>query len=82
MFATMQAFISAHPILATSLSSLWGAVLIDVFQFAKSKGPGEFFAQFSWRVAAWRYLQGFVAGFVGNFAVAGARTLIALMIWG
>lgn len=78
----VRSFIVAHPILAASLSSLWGAVLIDLLAFRATKDPGSFFATFSWKVAGWRYLQAFIGGFVGNAAIAGAvGTVTALIVW-
>lgn len=77
---TLRAFIVANPILAASLSSLWGAVLIDLTTFVRSKSPGDFFGQFAWQIAAWRYVQAIVAGFIGNVAIAGAGTLVALYL--
>lgn len=80
MLDTMRAFIVAHPIVATALGQLWGAVLIDLMAFSKSKEPGSFFGTFSFSVAGWRYLQALVGGFIGNFAIAAAGTAIALWL--
>jgi len=82
MLDQMRAFITANPILAASLASLWGAILLDLVAFARSKAPGDFFQQFSWQVAAWKYAQSLVAGFVGNFVLAGGSALVTgLLIW-
>lgn len=81
----LRHFISTNPLLAASLSSLWGAVLIDLMSFRASKEPGNFLAQFNVRVAGARYLQAFIGGFVGNAVtvglVAGAGAVTALAIW-
>ena len=77
----LRAFITANPILAASLASLWGAVLVDLTAFVSSKAPGDFWGQFNFQTAGWRYGQALVAGFIGNFLVAGAGTLIALTLW-
>lgn len=81
MLDTMRTFIMAHPILAASLSSLWGAIAIDLFAFVQAKAPGDFFGQFGWSVAGWRYLQALVAGFMGNAIVAGGASVVALTLW-
>lgn len=79
---TLREFIVTHPILAASLSSLWGAVLIDLMAFRASKEPGSFVAQFDLKVAGFRYLQALVGGFVGNAAIAGATaTVVAVVAW-
>ena len=82
----VRTFIVGHPILAASLSSVWGAVLVDLLAFRGSKDPGGFFQTFSFKVAGWRYLQAFVGGFVGNLAVTGAigaaGAVTALIVWG
>lgn len=81
----LREFISSNPILAASLSSLWGAVLIDLMSFRSSKEPGNFFQQFNVRIAVLRYLQSFIGGFVGNAVIAGAAsgvaTGLALWLW-
>jgi hypothetical protein len=83
----LTSFITAHPILAATLSSLWGAMAVDLIAFTKAKEPGDFFGQFSFKVAAWRYAQSSVAGFLGNVAVAGvlgaasAVTAIVIFLW-
>lgn len=78
----LSTWIQAHPLLATALSSLWGAVLLDLVTFTRAKEPGDFFGQFSVRVAGFKYLQALVAGFIGNFAVAGAAgAMIGLVLW-
>lgn len=74
----LRTFISANPILAATLASLWGAVLIDLTSFAATKEPGSFVATFSLKTACLRYAQALVAGFIGNFAVASIGTLTAL----
>lgn len=81
MLDTVRSFIIANPILAASLSSLWGAVLVDLVSFVKSKDPGDFFGQFSFTVALWKYAQALVAGLIGNMAVAGGASLVALAWW-
>lgn len=80
----VRAFIVENPILAASLSSLWGAVLIDLVSFSKAKAPGDFFGQFNMSVALWRYVQSFVGGFVGNAVIAGAAAgtvSLVLYLW-
>lgn len=76
----LRAFITAHPILATSLSSLWGAVVIDLVAFSKSKEPGSFFSTFGIKVALWRYVQAFVAGFIGNATIAAGASAVGLLV--
>lgn len=78
----LTAFITANPLLATALSSLWGAVVIDLIAFTKTKEPGAFVSQFNVSVALWRYLQAFIGGFLGNVVVAGATSLVALYLAG
>ena len=79
----LRDFITANPILAASLSSLWGAIVIDLMAFSKTKEPGPFLSQFGLKVAALRYLQALVAGFVGNMMIAGAAgAVVGLLIWG
>ena len=81
---TIRDFIIAHPILATSLSSVWGAILLDLMAFRDSKEPGNFWGQFSFRTALVRYAQAFVAGFVGNAAVVAAGAVAAtafIFLW-
>ena len=79
----LREFIVAHPILAASLSSLWGAVVIDLVSFTKSKDPGSFFMQFKPTVALWKYAQAFIGGFLGNVVVAaGAGAVVGLVVWG
>jgi len=78
----LRAFIIAHPVLATSLSSLWGAIVIDLVAFSKTKEPGTFFSTFGIKVALWRYVQAAVAGFVGNATIAaGAGAVVGLAIY-
>lgn len=81
----LREFITANPILAASLSSLWGAIVIDLIAFRSSKEPGSFIETFSLKVAALRYLQAFIGGFVGNAAVAGVVGAVggatALVLW-
>lgn len=77
---TLRDFITANPILAASLSSLWGAVVVDLLAFSKSKDPGPFLQTFSVKIAALRYLQAFVGGLIGNTIVATAAGAVALTI--
>ena len=70
-------FVRANPFLATALSSLWGAVVIDLMAFSKSKDPGPFLTTFSLKVAGLRYLQSFVGGLVGNLVVAAGAGAVA-----
>lgn len=77
----IRTFITANPMVAIALSGLWGAMLIDVLSFLKSKTPGEFFAQFSPSVALWRYAQGIVGALVGTTALAAGATVVTLLIW-
>jgi len=78
---TLRAFIIANPLLATVLSTLWAAIIIDLTTFANSKAPGEFFTQFSFKVAFWRYAQAIVSGFIGTALVAGGGAALALLLW-
>jgi len=78
----LRAFITANPISAAALASLWGAVLIDLTAFAATKDPGDFVGQFNTSKAIWRYVQALVAGFVGNFAVATVgAVVVAAVVW-
>lgn len=80
----VRLFIAGHPILAASLSSVWGAIVIDLMAFKGSKDPGGFFQTFSVRIALLRYLQAFVGGFLGNAAVVGAigaAGAVAVFLW-
>ena len=80
---TLRSVIVANPILAASLSSLWGAIVIDLMAFSKTKEPGSFLSQFGLKVALLRYLQALVAGFVGNVMIAGAAgAVVGLLVWG
>lgn len=84
MIETLTQFIVSHPILAASLSSVWGAVLVDLLAFKSSKEPGDFLGQFSWKVAGLRYLQAFVGGFIGNTITAGVIVgagAVGLVLW-
>lgn len=81
MLDVLRMFIITHPIVAAALSSLWGAVLVDLIAFIKAKQPGDFFGQFSIQLALFRYGQALVGGFIGNAVIAGATTVIALWLW-
>ena len=77
----LREFISTNPILAASLSSLWGAVVIDLWAFQRAKEPGAWVKGFQWQIALWRYAQALVGGFLGNLVLAGGAGVIALMWW-
>lgn len=81
MLDVLRMFIITHPIVAAALSSLWGAVLVDLIAFVKAKQPGDFFGQFSFKLALFRYGQALVGGFLGNALIAGATAVIALWLW-
>lgn len=78
---TLRAFITANPILAAATSSLWGAMLVDVIVFLRSKTPGDFFGQFNPKLALWRYAQALVGGFLGNAVVAAGASLVAFSLY-
>jgi hypothetical protein len=78
---TLRQFIEGNPILAATLASLWGAIVVDLFAFASSKEPGSFFSTFSFKVAGWRYLQATVAGFLGNFAIAAGASAVTIALY-
>lgn len=82
----MRAWITGHPILATTLNSVFGAIVIDLIAFRNSKDPGSWIGQFDLKVAGLRYLQALVGGFVGNATIAalvggGAVAATALVYW-
>lgn len=81
MFDTMRAFIAAHPILAAALSSLWGAIVIDLMAFLKWKSWDDAHS-FDVRLALLRYTQSLVGGFVGTLAVATGGAAVGLIVIG
>lgn len=84
MLDHVRAFIMANPLLAASLSSLWGAIVVDLMTFIRSKTPGDFFGQFNPKIAVWRYTQAVVSGFLGNVAFAGVASsavVVAVYLW-
>lgn len=78
---SLGTFIAAHPLVIALLSPVWGAVLIDLMAFSKSKDPGPFLQTFSWKIAFLRYLQAFIGGLVGNIAIATGASVVGIVIW-
>lgn len=83
MLTTLRTFIVTYPILAASLSSLWGAIVVDLLAFTKARSLAEFEMSWSAKVAGFRYAQALVSGFIGNVAIAGAASVltVALVYW-
>lgn len=72
------------PLVLVSLRGVWGAVAIDLMAFKNSKEPGNFWQQFDWQVAGWRYVQAFVGNLIGNTMVAGVAAgagAVAFLLW-
>lgn len=67
----LQLFL-AHPLGAAISTGVTGAVVVDLTTFMKSKGPREFFAEFSFKVALWRWLQGAIGGLAGGLGINAA----------
>lgn len=60
----------SHPLGQAVATGVTAAVAVDLTTFMKSKGPGEFFEQFSVHVALWRYLQGAIGGLCGGLGIS------------
>jgi uncharacterized membrane protein len=60
----------AHPYVHAAVTGFASAFVVDVFVFLGSKTPGDFFGQFRFDVAAWRWLQGAVAGLLTGLGIS------------
>lgn len=67
----VKAFIVAHPIWATVINPLIGAIVLDLVLFVKANGVDDFTGKFSLRVALFKYLQAVGSGVLGALTTAG-----------
>jgi hypothetical protein len=65
----LQEFI-AHPLVAGTLSGFTAAALVD-YQAFRSWKSAEEARSYGWGVAAWRWFQGAVGGFVAALGIQG-----------
>jgi hypothetical protein len=74
----IRANVIGHPLISAALAGFYGAIVVDLAAFAATKDPGGWFEGFKLKVAAMRWLQGLIGGFLGTVLVGGGTDVVTL----
>ena len=76
----MTAWLALHPVIQkalwTATCGVVGAVVIDAKILLKDSSWSQFFTDWNWRVATFRYAQGFVGSIVASLTASGVIAMI------